>query len=865
MWPTISNIDSKIAEKIKSYPNDLLKASQLNTWVRVFSGAVSGDNEGLIMESNTDFKLFSAAGEAGGSIYGNPQQSGTLGRDWNGKAVNVGIGRGFRPSPIITSLTSKEGKNQISRTCDFSITCYSLQQLEYLQTYFMEPGYSIGVEWGWNSRNGVSGLISTKGGVESILNGIADTTLNNGELSNKRLKTYGEYDVFLGFIVGSSISNDGENYKIDVKLRGAPSLPTYLQSQNRIKTKAEDREIDENKVEPFDTTELTKVGENTSAKRRFRLMFNSLPQTRRISQIKNKISTANISDFVNMDKYISNQINGWVDETKYLGLTKEKTSTVKINNFDVELEREKLFSDNKYIRFEFAIDILNETGGLTEYSIGDKKLSFKTNIKKCVIGAFPNMYSTKASKLLIAGTMPSFSNYFLAGSEITQLADGSLKISNTTIPPTATSNPPLIPFVETKDLNLEVGTANKSSQKKLKLKEKRGYYGYIKNLYINFDMFLEKIQQPNKTITEVLLDILNEMSSAVNGFWNFQIVETEADDGNIEITIIDENWIGENPEPGAVIEFEHTGLKSPFLNSNLDISIPSNLTNKIVMERLQMTSQPDIKNLSVGDTTLFNSKTDLFIERTQFSTGSVDIQPKIDDTDGRSDNEKKLQKLIDAKEQLIVGGGTPNKYLNQTVIEYKSASGSVIKREFADGSVRYYLDIQRGKDVKGDTTINKLQNAVEKERKNIETQKSKDRVFAYLDLIDIIPNPKQTSFTGTTAKANINVLLNDITSFSDKFSIHCFDDTDFFDKIRNNAFENKYGTAKPQSLSQPLPITYTFTILGNSGIRRGDTFNINGIPKKYKDSGLFQVTEIEHSISDMKWTTTITGQYRQIQ
>jgi hypothetical protein len=103
MWPTISNIDLKIANRIKSYANNNLAASGLNAWVRVFSGAVNDKGQpGLILESNTDFKIFSAAGEK--SIYGNSQLSGTIGTDWDGNAVVSDVGRVLRPSPIITTL-----------------------------------------------------------------------------------------------------------------------------------------------------------------------------------------------------------------------------------------------------------------------------------------------------------------------------------------------------------------------------------------------------------------------------------------------------------------------------------------------------------------------------------------------------------------------------------------------------------------------------------------------------------------------------------------------------------------------------------------------------------------------------------------
>ena len=50
--------------------------------------------------------------------------------------------------------------------------------------------------------------------------------------------------------------------------------------------------------------------------------------------------------------------------------------------------------------------------------------------------------------------------------------------------------------------------------------------------------------------------------------------------------------------------------------------------------------------------------------------------------------------------------------------------------------------------------------------------------------------------------------------------------------------------------------------MGISGIRRGDTFHINGIPKKYATDGIFQVTQVDHNISGMMWTTEVTGDFR---
>ena len=102
---------------------------------------------------------------------------------------------------------------------------------------------------------------------------------------------------------------------------------------------------------------------------------------------------------------------------------------------------------------------------------------------------------------------------------------------------------------------------------------------------------------------------------------------------------------------------------------------------------------------------------------------------------------------------------------------------------------------------------------------------------------------------------------DDEASFSDNFRFYTFRDTNLFNIIKNNSLLGQ----NPGKLSHPLPIKYTFTILGTSGIRRGDMFNIVGIPEKYKKYGLFQVNSVEHSIEGMRWETTIEGLYRQTQ
>ena len=903
MWPTISNIDLKIANRIKSYANDNLAASGLNAWVRVYSGA----NSGLILESNTDFKIFSAAGEA--SIYGNSNRSGTIGRTWDpNKSVVSDVGRVLRPSPIITTLNSKEGQDQISRTCDFSITCFSFEQLEIIQTYFMEPGYSVGVEWGWNTGESSKGLISTAN-ADTILNGIADTTLNNGALSSKRAFTSGEYDVFLGFIIGSTVSNDGENFKVDVRLRGAPSLPTYLQSQNRITIQSSGINPDPDKSKAnYPENELTSDGETEeeAKKRRFKYMFNELPAFRQTESFKKLIDKVKATDFINFDRVIQTKIDEFLASsatptpTDGTPVTGETEDTVRLDVKGVgtiDVPKEKIFSTNRYIRFGLAINILNEIGAIDKYQVGGKTISFKVDIDTSIIGAFPYMFSTKKSKLIIPGAVPNArSTYFLNSEEIVQQPNGLLNNINIT----KTAN--FVEFVERfTDLN------------QFGLREKKGYYGYLKNLYVNFDMFKAKIEQKNKNIREILEDILNEMSSAVNSFWNFQIIEGEfkksneqagaelrqnapgvaapvkttttttfnplggnvltngtwnststtnnqttpsgggtddagsfnpiSGESDIVITIVDENWIGENPDPDNVKDFQHNGIGSPFLNSSLDISIPAEMANKIINERLGANSQTDVRSFKIGS--LFSATGDKFLTKVQPTETTTEQDAQNTDLNAAEEANDTATK-VGEQEKLIdrINGVTR---IDDT-FTYKDVNGNVIKtvKVFKDDDGKEVMDIKY-------TNLPDVSSEDAKAANDATAAAKVDRVTSNLEKIDVVPKPTIYKLPSITSDAKLGVEAY--------FFVYCLDDTDFFESMKNYYFQKK-GSG---SLSQPLPIKYSFTILGNSGIRRGDTFKINGIPRRYAEKGIFQVTGIEHSLSGMRWETTVEALYRQVE
>lgn len=880
MWPKLSSINKNIYDTITGIDNQ--KASQLNVWVRLFSGV----GDGLIMVSNPDTKLFAAAGEAG--IYGfrgNSQESGysgTLGYDWNGKPVNPLSGRSLRPSPMVTSMEFTEGEDQISRTGKISIKVFSLEQMEAIQQYFMEPGYHVFVDWGWNTNEGATGLTRVKTKDENgnpisstqIVNSAANDNLVQDNMLAKKIKSKGQYDSFLGFIVGGTVSGGGESFDINIEMRGTPQLPTYFQSHevNYKKSEENDDILAEQIAKPFGpkTLEDGKDSENTPddvvKNRRFSALYNALPSKRQIKQVKDLIggNSFKYTDFINLDAVVQQSINSYTKNGFWATITNfstEAEETIEVtdesgNTKDFSIDRAALFSNEKYIRFEKAIEILNKNGGLTHFKVGDNEVRVELDISTVKIGAFPLIYSTKPETMVIPGVIPDFSKLLFN--------EGELDYNN---PPTVNNSIDGISFTGNQTLNSDG------------LSDKQNYWGWLKNLYINIDMFESKITQSQKNIREILLDILNEMSSAVNGFWNFQIVEGEAKDGQVTFTVIDRNWIGENKS--IIRDFYHDGEKSRFLDATLDIDIPGEMANQIIMKRNKISGGGQQAELKVNNSTFFSNKTDKFMRKanfkgTEIDTETADSTPTTPPTEGSvealeqevSDSKSNLESL---EQEYENNRGTISK-LRQSKSKFKKSDYPVT----VNGTT-YNSSFEIQKDIntlsrKNQSITNEQFNekrAVRDKQKELVQKKLDDRVSAIeenIKKIEILPNPELKTEIDVGNSA-LSELLSSPSKTGDKdnmfrqsFRIYCLRDTNFLDILKKKKLSKVTGR-----LSHPLPIKYAFTILGNSGLQRGDTFNIIGIPRKYRTGGLFQVNAITHTIEGMTWKTRVEGLYRQTQ
>jgi len=741
-FPNFSDFKKHVKTELSNRVDNTLKVSQLNCWTKITSGV------GMAMVSNPNYSLFKAAGSKSG-IYGDSTSSGTIGTTWDGTAISETSGQGFRPSPVVSSMEIDEGSGTLSRKASFSITAFTREQMETITEYYLEPGYSIFLEWGWNTPSGVGGVTkSTAGEIAKFQSSYVR--------NEKRKDTNGHYDNYLGFITGGGVSIDGDKWVINVKCTGYTELPAYLlTSETGNQQEGEDAKI--NSASLFGTGWIAKSGAKLGEKR-WMAVFNALPKNRQTVAVKslytkpggfNEITS--FYSYINFDDEVSEKIN---ENTAHDGFWDFGKGDVEVDGEKVDLEKgTKIIANDRFIRFSTLMIILNEIG-IDGYQLGGDTanvVKFEVQTKYTTCSAFPKIFSMDGGRLFIPNPKaPKLSLNKITGdstleSLINDTYDASMGFSK-------------FPQQNRKTLSsVEAGFGNPVTLE-------AGEWGYLNDLYVNFDFAKSIIETPNFFIKDALYQILNGISSAVNGMWNFQILESPTKDKkSTELRVFEMNSISSG-KPTTPYEFNLIGSDSVFIDSSLDLDISGAKMNQIIGQRLSKSGKTKGAKLNGNASrlpgNLFSSKPD----KLQVEIKKKEIPPKDKDTKDKDDKAA-------AKEQML----------------------NIIL-----GKAKFYPNpkYEESDDLKGD-------------------------LFGYCVL-------------------------------------GAFNDSSLFSLLKHNMDEE----ASKKSTSSPLmPINFSFSIHGVSGIRRGDMFRVNGIPSMYRN-GFFQVLSVKHIIDGTTWKTEVTGGYR---
>ena len=865
-FPNLSNIDPIIAKKIKERNGTNSSVSSLMPWFR----AVSLVGKGLIIDSTWSDDSFTTR-------YGGSGYSGRIGKakdnktsiypnqvllelDENGDEIpGVRDNRGYRPSPTIDSVSVKNGSEGLTRKCSFNIKCYTQAQADAIAAHFLEPAFYVLIEFGWNTPESYS---QRAGGGEAINTCEVVKYSNLGVLKDKRANSNGTYDAFLGVITGGGITyGEGETYEVAVELTSQGELPAYLSHHKGIPTNA----IDAAGGIKFSTKEIEETADdpNSIGKGLFMQMYNKLPLPKQIKSIK---------DFSNNPK--------WIDETNFLNMDDEiredyaenlkKTAVRNKEDADLEIPSDTpLLSTEKFIRFELAYEILKTTAEPTildteckDYmsnsgeSLKIQKIS-DIDISNTKCRAHKYMFSTDKSKLYIANKyLPDFGLV----DALTSRENASIISFNRT----KIDEEKMIdghPYTTNPDLKNKYFPSQEDGPTEtykwdntiISPKPTKYQYGYLKNLYINFDFFCECMERKGYMTYEVLRQMLNGMASAVNMHWDFQFQEVGNGEGCTSMVVVDMTYLGaseigkqldDNGIPSVVkTKFQSRGINSPFLDAELDIDIPGAMANMIISQR----NSTDKKNPDDGPNSTPGSSPEIQkqnLERGVFTALTDPVAKTLDNINGQIGD---AQKEIDA---AVANAETKQKIEETDTWDYAW--------DYAK---------KRGDNIwKGATKVGAALGLVDES----DTPEGKARTANYdyfIERAGVFPKVNNRKISGRVdagVMSSLSALFSEAGSgnLEDLLFVGTYDDSTLLKQFEQLNEDICKEDGKDDTVQNPvlLPIKFTFTIHGISGLKVGDMFRVTDLPKKYAKS-VFQIIQIEHDIADL-WKTKVEAKIR---
>jgi len=794
IFPFLGSINPTISKTIKDRGGKNLDVSKLTSWIRVASAVSGNGHNGLVLESVNRGRTFA-------NTYGRNSVSGVVGFDFNGKEVFAPDNeRGLRPSPVVESLTIENGNRGLSRKASFTITAFTLGQAEKLLQHFVEPGFTVLVEFGWNSPDVATSKINLA--VEGACGFVKMNQYNT--ILNKRLQSNGKYDGFMGYITGGGLSfGDNETYIISVELTTIGEIPTYLQTH---RTPANE-ETPENTSLTYDVAliegEANTGTANKIGRALWRQFYNRLPGSKRTQAIKNLINAKDIRGNLFSEPY--NFIN--VDE-KIREFFMEGVDQAKVNDIDIDIpEGVNLITDQSYVRFELLARVLNEfsvnlepapSGECTD-KLSTYSYIIDTNYTIC--RGHKWMFSLDPTKLYIPNEYsPRFGVEALFQSK-EELDIGSLIDYEGIEKGTATinANPwkayeggagnSLYAFPQSRTaLPSDLGDSIRDVKTPVCNPHT---WGFLRDLYVNLDFFVQVLERSNYVAKDVMYELLNGISAAANSYWEFDICEnpdnTRGDSNQpVHMVVRDLTFTGE-VEPSEFNDeikyptFDSIGSKTPFLNFNINMDIPAVMRNSILGKA--SSSEVLVEGRDSGIKQFFGGQTDPV--RDIFNSFKVKKKPAEPSQATEAQPEPDVEEIRKANLENF-------------------------------GEIGTLVPLLRDRD--------------------------ETRGWWYFTNADEI---------------DVSNLI-----------VGAFNDPTVFKILELKWLQKEYpasldSDSKGTKLNpRVLGVEVTFDIHGISGLKIGDMFKLNQLPKGYDKP--FQIMETSHNLSDGQWITSVKARMRNL-
>ena len=483
----------------------------LTSWIRACSnGSYSADGittkSGFIMNGVNGFN----------DTYGfNTSTAGSsiLGYTADGKTAHIIDSNNLilknRPSPGIIGIEVTL-TDQWYRQVQMKWVCWSKDQLDYMEKYFMIPGLSIVLEWGWNTFNKDSLLDLTNIGRSIDINpsnitGTPPTIVSRGKglmgifsdddyLNANISQSNGNYDCIFGKISGFETSqNDAGGYEVT-------------------------------------TTIVTPSG-----------LYSGM--SARYSMVKdNNSAVVGITDA--FTKYLDNILtlnhSGSLESGHSYRYGKEDRYFIGDDTSGYQFNWDKGRQNEYYITMGLFFDILNKY--ITVINEKNNCSLFKFDISQSWIKAHPNIKSVNGDVLLIPNPNAPQWGSPLAHTEGSDsfISSGTLFDVPNALMQTYLGTTYRIDLQKIITKNLKNNT---NSEFPNFSEEKQGNTGLLSNLFVR-KQFIENIVASADTIDDILTNVFAGIMDAGNGIWDFEIKPVSRVGVNDLLTVVDKNFLG---------------------------------------------------------------------------------------------------------------------------------------------------------------------------------------------------------------------------------------------------------------------------------------------------------------------------------
>jgi hypothetical protein len=513
----------------------------MRCWVRVCSNGIGevkyGSKEGFVMSGATGFykdygidpsDYSKTQTVLGYTPSGQPHQ---IDNEYtiDSKAISKHV-----PPPGIISIDATMQKSMY-RQVTIKWKCFSKDHLNYMTPYFMSPGVSTFIEWGWNHYNPKCLLdLNNVGQPAKMKDSVDDKTPGPSGDPNDPRKTEGTglLGIYTDPLQQQLLIEDGKgtyeltcgiitSFDYSLQPDGSYDCTTEIKSNSFIYSGVQTRSNALASTSPADNKGNKKPEPVKSFKEYIDTSFKSIPKTV-------------LTGLNSKDPLFPTPVNLPGPETRVFiprNLDTSNDPRTKVDNV-TKYSFDSGATDDFWITMGLFIDLINKFFAAESPKVG---ATFnQIDISSSWIGGHKNLISTDGKILLIPNSQAP---------NISPSVEDRGKSTNYTTPDTQKDGKDAAAISEAdktlqslfnsttrQDLNEIINyfrikySGKDPAEVEFPAKQYDYNLGKLENLYVHKDVILKAVEK-SETVTDILNFVLNKVSEAVNGMWKFSLIQ----------------------------------------------------------------------------------------------------------------------------------------------------------------------------------------------------------------------------------------------------------------------------------------------------------------------------------------------------